>query len=70
MTANEYRKALEQLGLSIIGAAQFLGVSKRQSQYYAAGETPIPKPVSILLVMYLEHGLPSRNASPEPPASA
>lgn len=48
MTAAQYRKILDNLELSIIGAAKVLGISKRQSQRYAAGDQ-IPKPVAKLL---------------------
>ena len=44
MTKEEYRKALEILGLSIVGAASHLGVSRRQAQRYASRRgTAVPE---------------------------
>ena len=43
MTAEEYRAALDKLGLSIVSSAEHLGVSHRQSQRYASG-TPHRSP--------------------------
>lgn len=48
MTAAQYRKLLDRLGLTIVGAAPVLGISPRQAQRYAAGD-PIPGPVAKLL---------------------
>ena len=31
MTSEEYRAALDKLGLSIVGSAEYLGLSRRQS---------------------------------------
>ena len=41
MTSEEYRAALDKLGLSIVGSAEYLGLSRRQSQRYANGATPV-----------------------------
>lgn len=43
MTANQYRKAIEDLEMSQARAAEFLGVSLRTSQGYALGEYPVPE---------------------------
>ena len=48
MTANQYRNALDKLGLTQAGAAEFLGVSIRTSHGYANGE-PIPEGYAKLL---------------------
>lgn len=58
MNAQQYRNALQVLGLSIVGAAPVLGISRRQSQRYAAGTTPIPETIARLLTCYLAHGVP------------
>jgi len=50
----EYRHALEILGVTIIGAAEVLGVSSRQSQRYAAGEI-IPKPTLKLIRLVIKN---------------
>jgi hypothetical protein len=49
MTANQYRTALDKLGLSQGAAADFLGISIRTSHGYANGETPIPEAIAKLL---------------------
>jgi hypothetical protein len=49
MTANQYRSAIEKLGLSQVRAAAFLGVSPRTSQGYALGEYPVPEAIAKLL---------------------
>lgn len=59
MTPEQYRKTLDRLNLSIVGAAPVLGVSPRQAQRYAAGD-PIPGPVSKLLRIMVD-----RRISPE-----
>jgi hypothetical protein len=48
MTANQYRTAIERLGLSQGAAAKWLGISLRASHGYANGE-PIPEPLAKLL---------------------
>jgi hypothetical protein len=45
---------IEALELSIVGAAPVLGISRRQSQRLAAGESPIPAPIEKLLALMLE----------------
>ena len=49
MTPLQYKAAIEKLGLSIVGSAAPLGVSKRTAQCYAYGERPIPETVAKLL---------------------
>jgi hypothetical protein len=51
VTHNEYRKALEKLNLSQVGAARMLGVDGRTSRRWIAGEVPIPHAVSIVLTV-------------------
>jgi DNA-binding XRE family transcriptional regulator len=48
MTPNQYRTALERLGLTQETAAQFLDVSLRTSHGYANG-SPIPEATAKLL---------------------
>lgn len=48
MTKNQYNKAREVLGLSIVGASA-LGVSRRQAQRIAAGDAPVPGPLAHLI---------------------
>jgi len=49
MTNEEYRASLDKLDLSIVGSAELLGLSRRQSQRYANGTSPVVDPVAKLL---------------------
>jgi DNA-binding transcriptional regulator YiaG len=49
MTPDEYRKALETLGLTQGGGARLLGVDERTSRRWACGERDIPPPVQRFL---------------------
>jgi len=62
MTANQYRAALTKLELSIVGAAPYLGISRRQSQRIAAGESPVPEPLAKLLRLFIGHGIDPKEA--------
>ena len=55
MTAKQYKAHLDTLELSIVGAAPVFGISRRQSQRIAAGDSPVPKPVAKLLRLMIEH---------------
>jgi DNA-binding transcriptional regulator YiaG len=44
MTADEYRTAIETLGLSQIEAARLLGVDARTSRRWASGQREVPPP--------------------------
>lgn len=57
MTAEEYRATLDKFGVSIVGSAEYLGVSRRQSQRYADGTTSVPNPVAKLLRLAIRTGL-------------
>ncbi len=49
MTADEYRTAIEALGLSQIAAARLLGVDARTSRRWVRGERDIPEPAARFL---------------------
>src|SRR4051812_39326642 len=57
MSTAEYRAALNTLGLSIVGSAEHLGLSRRQSQRYANGASPVADPVAKLLRLAIRTGL-------------
>ena len=57
MTTEEYRTALDALGLSIVASAEPLGLSRRQSQRYANGASPVADPVAKLLRLAIRTGL-------------
>ena len=52
MTPDEYREAIEGLGLSQIAAARLLGVDARTSRRWASGERDIPPP-AVRFLRYL-----------------
>jgi len=49
MSPDEYREAIERLGLSQNGAARLLGVDERTSRRWALGERDIPPPAERFL---------------------
>jgi hypothetical protein len=49
MTANQYRVAIEKVGLSQRAAGAFFGVDERTSRRWAAEDAPIPESVAKLL---------------------
>ena len=59
MTTQQYLETLDALGLTVAGkqTAKALGLGLRHCQRIAAGDTPVPPPVKILLGMYLKHGI-------------
>jgi DNA-binding transcriptional regulator YiaG len=49
VTADEYRSAIERLGLSQVAAAKLLGVDDRTSRRWASGERDVPHPAARFL---------------------
>jgi DNA-binding transcriptional regulator YiaG len=49
MTPDEYRAAIEALGLSQVAAARLLGVDDRTSRRWASGERDVPPPAQRFL---------------------
>lgn len=49
MTANQFRTAIDRLGLSQVGAARLFGADPRTGRRWALGERPVPGCVAILL---------------------
>lgn len=49
MTADQYRSAIETLGLSQLAAARLLGVDERTSRRWANGERDVPEPAARFL---------------------
>jgi len=49
MTPDQYREAIERLGLSQVAAARRLGVDARTSRRWANGERDIPAPAERFL---------------------
>jgi len=52
MTPDEYRQAIERLGLSQVAAARLLGVDARTSRRWASGERDVPPP-AVRFLRYL-----------------
>jgi hypothetical protein len=57
MTKNQYRKAIEAVGLSQVKASSFFKVARKTSPRWARGEAPIPEPVAMLLRVMIHHEL-------------
>lgn len=58
MTPDQFRTAIDKLGLSQEGAGLWLGLSRRQGQRYANGEAEIPEPVAKLLRLVIRLKVP------------
>jgi len=57
MTADEYRAALDKLGINQQAASRFFGVGARTSRRWVAGEARIPNPVAMLLQLMVKKKL-------------
>lgn len=53
MDADQYRAAIEALGLNQTRAARFLGISLSTSQRFAQGASAVPHHIAILLSVML-----------------
>lgn len=49
MTPNQFRAALDRIGLTQVGAAKLFGADPRTARRWALGEGDIPETVAILL---------------------
>jgi DNA-binding transcriptional regulator YiaG len=52
VTPDEYRAAIDKLGLSQVAAARLLGVDARTSRRWANGERDVPSP-AVRFLQYL-----------------
>lgn len=50
MTPEQLKTKLSELGLSQVGLARLIGVSDRQVRRWVRGDTPIPKPIEMLIL--------------------
>lgn len=56
MNADQFIIALDKAGIpTIVGAAPYLGISRRQSQRIASGDSPVPEPIAKLLRLVIKH---------------
>jgi len=51
MTPAQYKTAIAKLGITIVGAALYFGIGRRQAQRIAAGVNPVPKLVEKVLAL-------------------
>lgn len=49
MTANQFRAALDKIGLSQLGAARLFHAGERTPRRWASGEAAVPPTVAVLL---------------------
>lgn len=57
MSAAEYRRAINQLGMNTAQAGRFLGLSTASAYRYEGGDAKVPVPVSLLLRLMIETGV-------------
>jgi len=57
MTAAQFKAALRRLRLSVYAGGPALGLSLRQAQRVAAGDSPVPRPVAKLLRLAARYGV-------------
>jgi ribosome-binding protein aMBF1 (putative translation factor) len=57
MTAKQFRRAIDQIGLSQITAAHFLAIDPRTVRRYALGELPVPPLIAKVLDYMVKHNL-------------
>jgi hypothetical protein len=60
MDAEEYRRALCHLGVSHLGAGKIFGLSARQAQRLASGDSKISAPMGKLIRLSLEKRLTAK----------
>jgi hypothetical protein len=57
MTGEDYRKAIEHLGMTKVGSARFFGINDKTPHNWITGRNPIPAAVSMLLRVMLHYKL-------------
>ena len=57
MTADEYREAIEALGLTVLSAGRFLDVNERTARRWANGELSVPPVVAMLLTLMVKYSI-------------
>jgi transcriptional regulator with XRE-family HTH domain len=62
MSKTEFRKALEQLGLSQAQAAKLVGVDERTSRRYALREAAVPRYFALILRMMIKYKITPEEA--------
>ncbi len=62
MTPTQYQNAIKSLGMTVVGAAPFFGISRRQAQRIAS-TGPIPKLIEKVLKLLLDGKLKKEDLS-------
>lgn len=66
MTYDEYRTALDRVGLTQVGAARLFGINERTSRRWANGELPVPRIIAIVLWLMLKFKVKPGSIPDEP----
>lgn len=53
MNPKTYKAAISKLEITIVGAATYFGIGRRQAQRIAAGDAPVPKLIEKVLTLLL-----------------
>jgi plasmid maintenance system antidote protein VapI len=59
MTADEYRDALDKLGIEQDELARLLNVTTRSSRRWISGAVPVPRAVALVLRFMIRYNLPA-----------
>jgi DNA-binding transcriptional regulator YiaG len=54
MSRDEYREALQTLGLTQVEVGRLMHVGARTARRWASGETPVPGPIEIHIRLWLQ----------------
>lgn len=57
MTHEEFRAAIDKIGLSQVATARLFGAGDRTARRWASGENDVPLSVAIVLRLMLKHGI-------------
>jgi hypothetical protein len=57
MTSEQYRHAIEHLGMTQVGSARFFDVSDTTPRRWISGASPIPMAVEMLLCVMVHYDL-------------
>jgi hypothetical protein len=63
MTKEQYREAIARLGLTQVAAGEFLIGNPRTSRRWAAGHSPVPRSVAMLLRLMIKHELSAEDVT-------
>lgn len=57
MTGEQYKQAIDDLGMTQVGSARFFGVNASTARRWISGGLKIPRAVSTLLHVMIDYGL-------------